>query len=85
MLLFLSFKGNNRIEEYFSIVFYEIVYLIGYKIRLDCYRYFRFGDWYYVQEELVVEIGSVFFFSMYGLDILEIFKNNVVYINYWLE
>jgi len=85
MPTFDKFEGAHKIEEYFSTVFHEIVHSTGHKTRLDRHRHSRFGDWHYAQEELVAEIGSAFLLNMYGLDIPETFKNNVAYINYWLE
>ncbi|WPX08119.1 zincin-like metallopeptidase domain-containing protein [Caldicellulosiruptor danielii] len=85
MPYFSHFEDKNKIEEYFSTLFHEIVHSTGHQSRLDRIKHNKIGDWHYSLEELTAEIGSSMLMNMYGLDIPEVFQNNVAYINFWLQ
>lgn len=79
------FCGENKIEEYFSTLFHEIIHSTGHVTRLNRIHHKKFGDWHYSLEELTAEIGSTMLLNICDLDVPKVFDNNVAYINYWLE
>lgn len=77
------------INEYYGTKFHEMVHSTGHKSRLnrfgDDQKISPFGSEDYSKEELVAEIGSASIMAMIGIDTEKTFRNNVAYIQSWLN
>jgi antirestriction protein ArdC len=78
-----NFKG---IEEYYSILFHELIHSTGHEKRLKrrgVAEGVAFGDENYSKEELVAEIGSAFLCALLGFE--KTIENQAAYIKGWLD
>lgn len=76
-----QFKGIN---EYYSVIFHELVHSTGHEKRLNRLTSTRFGSEEYAKEELVAELGASILCGM--SDILEYtIDNSVAYIQSWIK
>lgn len=77
----------DKVEEYYSTVFHELVHSTGHKNRCDrliAMVASKKSD-SYSKEELVAEIGSSMLCNIAQLDLSKCFDNSVAYINGWLR
>lgn len=79
---FIGMEISIVIEGWYLIFFYELMYWIGVLYCMDCIFGKCFGDDVYVMEEMVVELGVVFFCGDFGI-IVELCFDYVVYIDNW--
>lgn len=77
----------ERIEEYYSTLFHELVHSTGHKNRLSRTGVMGtsfFGSREYSKEELVAEVGASMLCSISGIG-FETLDNSTAYINSWLR
>lgn len=74
-------------EEYYSVLFHEIVHSTGHKSR--CNRKIEnnagYGSETYSKEELIAEMGSAFLCGITGIETETTFKRSASYINGWMQ
>ncbi len=76
----------EKINEYYSTVFHEMVHSTGHKKRLDrLVNGAKFGNDLYSKEELVAELGSAMLLNELGIETTETFENSTAYIQNWLQ
>lgn len=78
----------NRIDEFYSTLFHEMVHSTGAAKRLnrpELCKTAAFGSETYSKEELTAEIGSATLMNMLGIDTQESFVNSTAYIQSWLN
>lgn len=73
-------KRFTKPEEYYAVLFHEIVHSTGHPTRLDRDISEKFGSKKYAAEELVAEIGSSFLLSRTGIETKATFDNSAAYI-----
>lgn len=79
-------KQFEKINEYYSTLFHEMVHSTGHKKRLDrLVNGASFGNEKYSKEELVAEIGSAMILNQIGIETSDTFKNSSAYIQSWLK
>ena len=71
-------------EEYYSVLFHEMVHSTGHKSRLsrDAVQHVSFGSHEYSEEELVAEFGSAMLCGKAGIA-TKIIENSASYIKGW--
>ena len=81
-------KDYREAEEYYSVLFHELVHSTGHKSRLArkgiTQSSVSFGDEVYSKEELVAEIGAAMLCGVAGIENVTI-ENNASYIQSWLR
>lgn len=81
-------KDFRKAEEYYSVLFHELVHSTGHKDRLArkgvTQAAVSFGDEVYSKEELVAEIGSAMLCGVAGIERSTI-ENSASYIQSWLR
>lgn len=81
--LMAQFKST---AEYYSTAFHEASHSTGHKSRLDrLEKTAFFGSEAYSKEELIAEMASCFLVNHAGLETPSSFRNNVAYIQNWLQ
>ncbi len=75
----------EKINEYYSTAFHEMVHSTGHKKRLDRLVNAKFGSEKYSKEELVAEIGSAMILNELGIETSDTFENSTAYIQSWLQ
>lgn len=79
-------KQFEKINEYYSTLFHEMVHSTGHKKRLDrLVNGASFGNEKYSKEELVAEIGSAMILNQIGIETQDTFTNSSAYIQSWLK
>ena len=72
--------------EYYGTAFHELTHSTGHESRLNrLHTVAAFGSEYYSKEELIAEIGAAALVNHAGLETADSFKNNVSYIQSWLQ
>lgn len=69
-------------EEYYAVLFHELIHATGHKSRLDRDCLNRFGSEGYAKEELIAEIGAAFLCARCGIQ--RKIDNRAAYIQNWL-
>lgn len=81
-------KDYREAEEYYSVLFHEMVHSTGHKSRLArkgiTQSGVSFGDEVYSKEELVAEIGAAMLCGVAGIENVTI-ENSASYIQSWLR
>lgn len=81
-------KDCRKAEEYYSVLFHELIHSTGHKSRLGrkgiTQNGVSFGDEVYSREELVAEIGAAMLCGVAGIENVTI-ENNASYIQSWLR
>lgn len=81
-------KDYREAEEYYSVLFHELIHSTGHKSRLVRKGIIQsgvsFGDEIYSKEELVAEIGAAMLCGMAGIENATI-ENSASYIQSWLR
>lgn len=80
-------EAFDTAEEYYATLFHELIHSTGYEDRLnrkELVEMARFGTQTYSIEELTAEIGACFLSSYAGICVNDL-KNNIAYIQGWLE
>lgn len=81
-------KDYRKAEEYYSVLFHELVHSTGHKSRLSrkgiTQSGVSFGDEVYSKEELVAEIGAAMLCGVAGIENVTI-ENSASYIQSWLR
>ena len=81
--LMAQFKST---AEYYGTAFHEASHSTGHKSRLDrLEKTAFFGSEAYSKEELIAEMASCFLVNHAGLETPSSFRNNVAYIQNWLQ
>ena len=83
-----SRQQYQRIEEFWSTTYHELLHSTGHSsrlARLDGSANSHFGSESYSKEELVAEIGSAMILNMLGIETTHSFKNSSAYIQNWLQ
>lgn len=76
----------QRVEEFYSTEFHELVHSSGHNSRLNRIAdVATFGSHEYSKEELVAELGSAFLVNHCGLESEASFRNSAGYIQGWLK
>lgn len=75
----------EKINEYYSTAFHEMIHSTGHKKRLDRLVNAKFGSEKYSKEELVAEIGSAMILNELGIETTDTFENSTAYIQNWLQ
>lgn len=77
----------ERVEEYYSTAFHELVHSTGHSKRLDrgLMKHACFGSEDYSKEELVAEIGAAMLVKKAGVETDKSFRNSAAYIQNWLS
>lgn len=76
----------QRVEEFYSTEFHELVHSTGHHSRLNRIAdVAAFGSHEYSKEELVAELGSAFLVNHCGLESEASFRNSAGYIQGWLK
>lgn len=75
----------EKINEYYSTAFHEMIHSTGHKKRLDRLVNAKFGSEKYSKEELVAEIGSAMILNELGIETPDTFENSTAYIQSWLQ
>lgn len=81
-------KQFDSAENYYSTAFHELIHSTGNDKRLkrhNSMKSHKFGSQDYSREELVAEIGAAYLNNTVGIDNNSVFKNNVAYIQGWLQ
>lgn len=81
-------KQFDKAESYYSTAFHELIHSTGHNNRLDRFskqKSHKFGSKDYSREELIAEIGAAYLNNIVGIDNNSVFKNNVAYIQGWLN
>lgn len=79
-------KQFTQTAEYYGTAFHELVHSTGHENRLDrLHQTAFFGTTAYSKEELIAEVGSAALLNMSGLETASSFRNNVGYIESWLQ
>jgi len=81
-------KQFDKAESYYSTSFHELTHSTGHNNRLDRFgkqKSHKFGSKDYSREELIAEIGAAYLNNIVGIDNNSVFKNNVAYIQGWLN
>ena len=74
-------------EEYYSVLFHELLHSTGHKSRLNRHEKFPnfdFGSKDYSQEEMVAEMGAAYLCGICGIENATI-DNSAAYIQSWLK
>jgi len=74
-------------EQYYSVLFHELVHSTGHRKRLNRHSKFpdhSFGSRDYSQEELVAEMGAAYLCGICGIE-NETIDNSAAYIHSWLQ
>lgn len=77
-----------RREEFYSTLFHELAHSTGHPSRLKRFNdgvSLTFGGEDYSREELVAEITACSILANYGFETSESFRNNVAYIQAWIN
>jgi len=80
-------KDYEKVEEYYSTLFHELVHSTGHEKRLGregVAKVASFGSEKYSKEELVAELGSAMLCGVAGID-NEVIDNQAAYIRGWLK
>ncbi|WP_050179609.1 ArdC family protein [Domibacillus robiginosus] len=81
-------KDYREAEEYYSVLFHELIHSTGHKTRLARKGITQggvsFGDEVYSKEELVAEIGAAMLCGVAGIENVTI-ENSASYIQSWLR
>ncbi|WP_242234957.1 zincin-like metallopeptidase domain-containing protein [Domibacillus sp. PGB-M46] len=81
-------KDCRTAEEYYSVLFHEMIHSTGHKSRLArkgiTQSGVSFGDEVYSKEELVAEIGAAMLCGVAGIE-NTIIKNSASYVQSWLR
>ena len=88
MVVMPDIKQFDTSESYYSTAFHELVHSTGHEKRLQRFKTSKnqkFGSKDYSKEELVAEIGAAYLNNTVGIDNNNVFKNNVAYIQGWLN
>lgn len=78
----------ERIEEFYSTLFHEMIHSTGHYTRLNRLESgasARFGSAIYSKEELTAEIGSAMILNRLEIETEKTFKNSTAYIQSWLR
>lgn len=78
----------ERIEEFYSTLFHEMIHSTGHYTRLNRLESgasARFGSAIYSKEELIAEIGSAMVLNRLEIETEKTFKNSTAYIQSWLR
>ena len=78
-----NIKQFEKVGEYYSTLFHELVHSTGAKKRLDRLTKTSFGTSEYAKEELVAELGSCYLRNVCGVDDVLTMKNSASYIENW--
>lgn len=74
----------QKAEEFYSVLFHELVHATGSKNRLNRQKGKSFGDEAYSKEELIAEIGAAMLCGVAGFEQITI-DNSAAYIGGWLK
>jgi len=77
--------GYKSSEDYYSVLFHELVHSTGHESRLNRFKDKEFDDKGYSKEELVAEIGAAFLNTMTGINNADLLENSQAYINGWVK
>ncbi len=81
-------KQFDKAESYYSTAFHELIHSTGHNNRLNRFskqKSHKFRSKDYSREELIAEIGAAYLNNTVGIDNNSVFKNNVAYIQGWLN
>ena len=73
----------EKVGEYYSTLFHELVHSTGAKKRLDRLIKTSFGTSEYAKEELVAELGACYLRNICNIDDIDTMKNSASYIEGW--
>lgn len=80
-------KYFEKIEEYYSVLFHEMIHATGHRSRLDrdeVRQVASFGSESYSKEELIAEMGAAMLCGIAGIE-QKIIENSAAYIQSWLR
>lgn len=82
-----NIKQFKSPEEYYAVIFHEMIHATGHENRLGrkgITEFDRFGSAQYSEEELIAEIGASFLCAKAAIDNDDIIENSAAYIQGWL-
>lgn len=78
-----EFKAFDTAEDYYRVLFHELIHSTGHPKRLDRNLNGKFGSASYAKEELIAEFGAVFLSAQAGI-LWKTNKSHSEYIKNWL-
>jgi len=82
--LFTGTDTMNRQESFYATLLHELCHATGHKKRLDRPRPLKFADTIYIEEELLVELGSSILCSELGVT-SDLRPDHAQYVHHWLK